>query len=96
MSNISLPTYYLYHGGGPWPYMKDQLVMRVREAGAVSLTNIRQEVADAPRAVVMISAHWEAPEFTVSSGPRPGMIYDYFGFPNILTISSMRRRVRLN
>jgi aromatic ring-opening dioxygenase catalytic subunit (LigB family) len=34
-----------------------------------------------PKAVVVISGHWEEPEFTITSHPRPPLIYDYFGFP---------------
>jgi aromatic ring-opening dioxygenase catalytic subunit (LigB family) len=34
-----------------------------------------------PKAVLMISGHWEAAEFSVSSAAHPGMEYDYFGFP---------------
>ena len=29
----------------------------------------------------MVSAHWEAPVFTVQATAQPGMIYDYGGFP---------------
>ena len=25
MSELTLPTYFISHGGGPWPWMKDQL-----------------------------------------------------------------------
>jgi aromatic ring-opening dioxygenase catalytic subunit (LigB family) len=46
-----------------------------------SLLNIGRELDDRPRAVLMISGHWEEAEFTVSSGAAPGMVYDYFGFP---------------
>jgi aromatic ring-opening dioxygenase catalytic subunit (LigB family) len=31
--------------------------------------------------VLVISGHWEAPEFTVQTHPHPGMVYDYGGFP---------------
>ncbi len=34
-----------------------------------------------PTAVVVVTAHWEEPEFTVASGESPGLIYDYGGFP---------------
>src|SRR5262249_28439343 len=34
-----------------------------------------------PKAILGVSGHWEAPEFTVGSGPRPELIYDYYGFP---------------
>jgi aromatic ring-opening dioxygenase catalytic subunit (LigB family) len=30
----------------------------------------------------MISAHWEEAEFTLTSHPRPPMVYDYYGFPD--------------
>ena len=34
-----------------------------------------------PEAVVVVTAHWEAPQFTVAGGDQPGLIYDYGGFP---------------
>jgi aromatic ring-opening dioxygenase catalytic subunit (LigB family) len=39
------------------------------------------QIGVTPRAVLMISAHWEEREFTVMSHPHPPMIYDYSGFP---------------
>ncbi len=80
MSSARLPTYYLSHGGGPWPYMKDALGGAYDRLEA-SLVAIRREVGEHVRAVLMVSGHWEAPAFTVSSGASPGMIYDYHGFP---------------
>ena len=29
----------------------------------------------------MISAHWEAPQFTVQRNPAPPLLFDYYGFP---------------
>ena len=38
--------------------------------------------APRPRAVVCVSAHWQAPgPVRVSAAPRPSLIYDFFGFP---------------
>jgi aromatic ring-opening dioxygenase catalytic subunit (LigB family) len=34
-----------------------------------------------PRAILCVTAHWEAPVVTVSSAAQPGMLYDYGGFP---------------
>jgi aromatic ring-opening dioxygenase catalytic subunit (LigB family) len=34
-----------------------------------------------PRAVLMISGHWEAAEFEVMGTVKPPMVYDYSGFP---------------
>jgi aromatic ring-opening dioxygenase catalytic subunit (LigB family) len=38
-------------------------------------------VGATPKAVLMISAHWEEKDFTVMSHPNPPMLYDYTGFP---------------
>jgi aromatic ring-opening dioxygenase catalytic subunit (LigB family) len=34
-----------------------------------------------PRAILLVSGHWEAPAFTVHLGARPGLLFDYYGFP---------------
>ena len=46
-----------------------------------ALRQIPEQLSTAPRAILMISAHWEAAEFSVTSNANPGMIYDYSGFP---------------
>src|SRR5262249_4013176 len=70
-------------GGGPWPYMKGEFRSVFHKLEA-SLNEMRRELREQPKAVLMISGHWEAPEFTVSSGDRPGMVFDYYGFPEYL------------
>jgi aromatic ring-opening dioxygenase catalytic subunit (LigB family) len=34
-----------------------------------------------PRAIVVVSAHWEEPAFTVNVAANPSLLYDYYGFP---------------
>ncbi len=81
MSATQLPTYFISHGGGPWPWL-DESVMPVNFAGlADALREIPRQIAEPPRAILLVSAHWEEPEFTVQTTPNPPMIYDYFGFP---------------
>jgi aromatic ring-opening dioxygenase catalytic subunit (LigB family) len=46
-----------------------------------SLRAIPRELGVKPKAVLVISGHWQAPEFCVTSGAQPPMIYDYYGFP---------------
>ena len=46
-----------------------------------SLKAMPAQLAQVPRAILMISAHWEASDFTVMAHPHPPMIYDYYGFP---------------
>lgn len=49
-----------------------------------SLHDMRAELDNAPKAVLMVTAHWEERGFAVSSGEKPGMVYDYYGFPSEL------------
>jgi aromatic ring-opening dioxygenase catalytic subunit (LigB family) len=74
-----LPTYFISHGGGPWPWIPDmRTMMRTLE---VSLANMPQEIGVTPKAILMVSGHWEADDFAIMSSPAPGMVYDYGGFP---------------
>lgn len=79
MNETRLPTYFISHGGGPWPYVPEMRArMQVLEA---SLADIPRQIGTVPRAVLMVSGHWEAPEFRVMGNPNPPMVYDYHGFP---------------
>jgi len=49
---------------------------------AQELTDMPRAIGVTPRAVLMISAHWEEDAFTLTAGARPPMIYDYGGFPD--------------
>jgi len=75
-----LPTFFMPHGGGPaffmdwnppdaWDQMKD------------FLAGIIPSLPERPKAIVVVTAHWEAPEVTVSTNPAPDLYYDYYGFP---------------
>ena len=80
MANVKLPVFFVSHGGGPWPWMKEQAGGAYDRLEA-SLRQMPAQIGVTPRAVLMISAHWEEPGFTVMSHPHPPMIYDYTGFP---------------
>jgi aromatic ring-opening dioxygenase catalytic subunit (LigB family) len=80
MSDTRLPAYFISHGGGPWPWMKEQMGGAYDRLEA-ALARMPAQVGRTPRAVLMVSAHWEAPRFTVQTNPAPGMLYDYGGFP---------------
>jgi aromatic ring-opening dioxygenase catalytic subunit (LigB family) len=75
-----LPTFYLSHGGGPWPYMTGP-VRRNFAALESSLKQLGHEIGNIPQAILMISGHWERPDFAVMSNPWPPMVYDFGGFP---------------
>ncbi|HEY9210768.1 MAG TPA: class III extradiol ring-cleavage dioxygenase [Methylotenera sp.] len=79
MNNSRLPTFFISHGGGPWPYIED---MRQRFAvTAAELKKLPSTLPAKPKAILMITGHWEAPQFTVSTSAHPPMEYDYYGFP---------------
>jgi len=46
-----------------------------------SLHELPATLPQRPRAVLMISGHWESPAFAVMSNARPPMLFDYYGFP---------------
>lgn len=74
-----LPTYFISHGGGPWPYVAEY-APTFAELKA-SLEAMVRELGTRPRVVLVISGHWEEQDFTVMSSPEPPMVYDYSGFP---------------
>jgi len=75
-----LPTYFVSHGGGPWPFMKAQYGATY-DVLEQSLADMARQVGAKPAAVLVVSGHWEEDRPTLSSGATPGMLYDYSGFP---------------
>jgi len=75
-----LPTFYLSHGGGPWPYMTGQH-RRVHQKLEASLKDLPGQIGVKPKAILMVSGHWEERDFAVTSNAHPPMVYDFGGFP---------------
>lgn len=82
-SNPRMPTVYLPHGGGPWPWMESGRFIVEEEKVALSsyLTELVETLPRRPRAVLVISAHWEETAATVMTNEAPPLFYDYYGFP---------------
>ena len=67
---------FLSHGGGPLPFLGDP--------GHREMVSCLEHIASTipkPDALVVVSAHWEERVPTITSGARPALIYDYYGFP---------------
>lgn len=79
MSGDTLPTLFISHGGGPWPFMQERL--REFAATAQWLRELAGTLPAPPRAILSVSGHWEESRFTVASAEHPPMVYDYYGFP---------------
>jgi aromatic ring-opening dioxygenase catalytic subunit (LigB family) len=79
MSAMRLPTLFLSHGGGPWPFMRDR---SDDFAGTFAyLQKLPSTLPETPKVILSVSGHWEEPQFTVATSERPPMVYDYYGFP---------------
>ncbi|MCS6765470.1 MAG: dioxygenase [Candidatus Protistobacter heckmanni] len=74
-----MPTYFISHGGGPWPWMPE--MRRSMQTLEAALADIRRQLPEPPKAILMVSAHWEEAAFTAMANPHPPMLYDYYGFP---------------
>lgn len=74
-----MPTYFISHGGGPWPWMDDWRAMFANLEE--SFRQMVRDLPERPRAILMISGHWEDDSFAVMTSAKPPMVYDYNGFP---------------
>lgn len=83
MSSPRMPAVFLPHGGGPWPFMDLSAFgpPGMYDGLAAWLRGLSGRWPAAPRAVLVVSAHWEAPMPTVMTGAAPPLHYDYYGFP---------------
>ena len=89
-TSTKLPTFYLSHVGGPWPYMNGDLRPRFAKLES-SLKTLPQQVSVKPKAILVISGHWEERDFAVMASPAPPMVYD-FGVSRISIPRKVSRR----
>lgn len=75
-----LPTVFLPHGAGPCFFM-DWSPPDTWNRMADWLRGLVGQVGVSPKAIVVVSAHWEASDFTVNTQAAPGLLFDYSGFP---------------
>jgi aromatic ring-opening dioxygenase catalytic subunit (LigB family) len=82
MGDRRMPVLFIPHGGGPWPFVELSVCTREEvDALAGFLRGLPEELGLAPKALLVVSAHWEERVATVMSSPRPPLLYDYYGFP---------------
>jgi aromatic ring-opening dioxygenase catalytic subunit (LigB family) len=78
-----LPTLFIPHGGGPCFFMDPPPNdPHAWDAMAAHLRGIAASLESKPRAILVISAHWETPRPTVMTAERPALLFDYYGFPD--------------
>ncbi|QXO16122.1 MULTISPECIES: DODA-type extradiol aromatic ring-opening family dioxygenase [Vibrio] len=79
-NSVTQPTIFIPHGGGPCFFM-DWHPADTWDNMAEFLQNIDNLLPERPKAILMVSAHWQTAQFSVTSGTNPELIYDYYGFP---------------
>jgi len=80
-TNSTLPVVYIPHGGGPWAFVDVGFSKAETDALKAYLRSVRTLPATPPKALLVVSAHWEEALPTVLTSPRPPILYDYYGFP---------------
>ncbi len=76
-----LPAFYISHGGGPCFDMDFGPGGNPFEGLRTYLAGFSEDLGARPRAILVVSAHWEAAVPSVTSGAKPSLIYDYTNFP---------------
>jgi len=76
------PTIFLPHGGGPCFFM-DWTMGPANTWDKMKnwLTQLSHSITTTPKAIVIISAHWESNIVTINNANQPPLLYDYSGFP---------------
>jgi 4,5-DOPA dioxygenase extradiol len=76
------PTLFIPHGGGPCFFMnKDAPCDPVWRPMEDYLKTIIADLPERPTAILIVSGHWEEAQFTVHTGSKPQLLFDYGGFP---------------
>jgi len=74
MKNVNIA--FISHGGGPMPLFGDP----AHEKMVTYLKSLSKKMRK-PSAILLVSAHWEAEQVTITAQANPELIYDYYGFP---------------
>lgn len=67
---------YFPHGGGPLPLLDEP-----RHAAMNVFLREFSHSLDRPDAIVVVSAHWEETQVSITAAAAPPMIFDFYGFP---------------
>jgi aromatic ring-opening dioxygenase catalytic subunit (LigB family) len=73
------PTFFIPHGGGPCFFMDDP--SNTWRGMADFLRSLPGTLATPPKAILVVSGHWETQGFALTSSAAPKLLYDYYGFP---------------
>lgn len=80
---MKLPTLFIPHGGGPCFFMDpaggptDPMWQAMQDY----LAGLMESLPERPKAILLVSGHWEEEAVTVNVGDGQPLLYDYYGFP---------------
>jgi aromatic ring-opening dioxygenase catalytic subunit (LigB family) len=82
LKEVRQPVVFIPHGGGPcffmdWTWGPPDTWDRTRGF----LEGFSRSLPAEPKALLVVSGHWEERAFTAGSGSKPDLIFDYSGFP---------------
>ncbi len=77
------PAIFIPPGGGPcfWIEFPPPFGPHAWDKLRDYLSGLVASLPERPKAFLVVTAHWETAEPTVSVNAKPGMLYDYYGFP---------------
>ena len=83
MTTVRQPSIFIPHGGGPCFWMESPPPFGPHAWDGLRdyLAGLVASLPERPKAFVVVTAHWEEAQPTVSTAAAPGMLYDYYGFP---------------
>ncbi len=83
MPAVRQPVIFVPHGGGPcfWIEFPPPFGPHAWDNLRDYLAGVLKSLPERPKAFLVVTAHWETDQPTVSVNPKPGMLYDYNGFP---------------
>ncbi|MFO0739190.1 MAG: class III extradiol ring-cleavage dioxygenase [Labilithrix sp.] len=77
-----MPTLFIPHGGGPCFFMDWTMgPANTWERMRAWLEALPSTLPEKPKAILVISGHWETRIPTLLGAPRPALYFDYYGFP---------------
>lgn len=75
-----MPSVYIPHGGGPAFFMTGPMADAFASMGRF-LGELPSLLPAKPRAIAVVTAHWETPVVTVGTRSETDLYFDYWGFP---------------
>lgn len=85
-SIAKFPVLFLSHGGGPAAFLDSRgdlfSCIDMHSPSRNFMVNLKSFLPEIPKAVVVVSAHWEETQFSLGYQTRgTSLVYDYYGFP---------------